>query len=302
MNTKKAPRKVFGGALGGVGHGALVSIFVNAFRERLGPWAAAGVVLMAGSGVVAAFSALSAEPERRPSAKAPAPELVLAEPSGIPFCHSSIGAAARAGAAIRLAASRTEVPSAEIQASAPSAAFANIDPPLWDGLGALSYKVTTANPAAQSYFDQGLRLTYAFNHAEAQRAFRKAEKLDPHCAMCLWGEALVLGPNINMPMSEEAVAPAFAAVQKAQALASSATPHEQMLIAALAKRYADRRPDLADLCLIRMSELFPNHSIITVDQDFRIYRRNKREVIPLICPPRIPTHHGTSPHDRRLRG
>lgn len=53
----------------------------------------------------------------------------------------------------------------------------------------------------------------------------------------------------------------------------------------LAKRYADRRPDLADLCLIRMSELFPNHSIITVDQDFRVYRRNKREVIPLICPP-----------------
>jgi len=54
---------------------------------------------------------------------------------------------------------------------------------------------------------------------------------------------------------------------------------------ALAKRYADRRPDLADLCLIRMSELFPNHSIITVNQDFRVYRRNKREVIPLICPP-----------------
>jgi len=55
---------------------------------------------------------------------------------------------------------------------------------------------------------------------------------------------------------------------------------------ALAVRYADRHPDLADLCLIRMSELFPRHSIITVDlQDFRIYRRNKREVIPIICPP-----------------
>jgi len=85
VNTKKAPRKVFGGALGGVGHGAFVSIFVNVFRERLGPWAAAGVVVMAGSGVVAAFSALSAEPERRHSAEAPAPELLLAEPSGIPF-------------------------------------------------------------------------------------------------------------------------------------------------------------------------------------------------------------------------
>ena len=57
-------------------------------------------------------------------------------------------------------------------------------------------------------------------------------------------------------------------------------------LADLAKRYADRQPDLADLCLIRMSELYPRHSVITVDEDFRVYRRNKREVIPLICPPR----------------
>ena len=57
-------------------------------------------------------------------------------------------------------------------------------------------------------------------------------------------------------------------------------------LAALAKRYADRKPDLADLCLIRMSELYPRHSVITVDrEDFRVYRRNKRETIPLICPP-----------------
>ena len=54
----------------------------------------------------------------------------------------------------------------------------------------------------------------------------------------------------------------------------------------LAERYADRSPDLADLCLIRMSELFPRHSIITVDSDFKVYRRKKREVIPLLCPPR----------------
>jgi len=58
-------------------------------------------------------------------------------------------------------------------------------------------------------------------------------------------------------------------------------------IASLANRYRDRRPDLADLCLIRMSELYPNHSVVTVDRDdFRIFRRNKREVIPTICPPR----------------
>ena len=52
----------------------------------------------------------------------------------------------------------------------------------------------------------------------------------------------------------------------------------------LAVRYADRKPDLADLCLIRMSELYPEHRIVTVDADFRIYRRNKGESIPLICP------------------
>ena len=57
-------------------------------------------------------------------------------------------------------------------------------------------------------------------------------------------------------------------------------------LAALAKRYKDRNPDLADLCLIRMSELYPKHSVITVDEDFRVYRRNKREVIPMISPPR----------------
>ena len=55
----------------------------------------------------------------------------------------------------------------------------------------------------------------------------------------------------------------------------------------LAERYSDRRPDLADLCLIRMSELYPRHVVITVDEeDFRVYRRNKREAIPLLCPPR----------------
>jgi len=57
-------------------------------------------------------------------------------------------------------------------------------------------------------------------------------------------------------------------------------------LAALAQRYAGRRPDLADLCLIRMSELHPRHSVVTVDRaDFRVYRRNKREMIPLVCPP-----------------
>ncbi len=54
----------------------------------------------------------------------------------------------------------------------------------------------------------------------------------------------------------------------------------------LAKRYEDRHPDLADLCLVRMSELYPRHTVLTVDEEFRVYRRNKREAIPLLTPPR----------------
>ena len=73
-------------------------------------------------------------------------------------------------------------------------------PPLWEGLGTLSHPITTDSEQAQRYFDQGLRLTYAFNHAEAYRAFKQAQELDPGCAMCFWGEAFVLGANINAAM------------------------------------------------------------------------------------------------------
>src|SRR5262249_20080667 len=90
--------------------------------------------------------------------------------------------------------------------------------------------------------DQGLKLSWNFNHAEARRAFRMAQKLDPRCAMCFWGEALVLGPNINVPMMPEAQAPAVAALKQAQALAGRARAKEQALITALGKRYADPAP------------------------------------------------------------
>src|SRR6478736_5410812 len=153
----------------------------------------------------------------------------------------------------------------------PVLAFADSDPPLWDGLGSLAYKITTASPTAQSYFNQGLRLTHAFNHEEAQRAFRKAQKLDPDCAMCFWGEALVLGPNINMPMVEEAVAPAFAAAQKARARAAKAGPQEQALIAALSTRYAENpKADRAELdaayaaAMAKAAAQFPDDNEIAV--------------------------------------
>ena len=113
------------------------------------------------------------------------------------------------------------------------------DPILWNNLGSLHFAISTSNQDAQKFFDQGLRLTYGFNHAEALRAFRKAGKLDPECAMCYWGEELVLGPNINSPMFPDAVEPAFAAMSKAKALAVKASDKERALIGALTARYSN---------------------------------------------------------------
>ncbi len=110
--------------------------------------------------------------------------------------------------------------------------------PLYDNLGSLSFKAGTANPKAQAYFDQGLRWAFAFNHAEAQRAFQTARRLDPRFALAWWGEALVLGPNINAPMMPDAVAPALAALAKAVELAPRAPEKDRALIAALRTRYA----------------------------------------------------------------
>lgn len=115
-------------------------------------------------------------------------------------------------------------------------------PPLYPDLGQLHFQISTANPRAQAYFDQGLRLAFSFNHAEAIRAFRAAQRLDPQCAMCYWGEALALGPNINLPMPEDAVAPAHIAVIKARANAARASAVEQALIKAQAVRYQHPAP------------------------------------------------------------
>jgi tetratricopeptide (TPR) repeat protein len=155
-------------------------------------------------------------------------------PSDFPICHTPV---ATNVPSIMLRLAQTEVPRAEMSAAKSAPAFADTEPPLWNGLGTVSYKITTKNERAQAYFDQGLRLSYAFNHGEAQRAFRMAQKLDPDCAICFWGEALVLGPNINLPMQEDAMAPAYAAAQKAKALADKASPREQALIGALTARY-----------------------------------------------------------------
>jgi predicted Zn-dependent protease len=111
--------------------------------------------------------------------------------------------------------------------------------PLYADLGTWHHAVT-ASPEARKYFDQGLRLTYAFNHDEAIASFREGARLDPNCAMCWWGVALDLGPNINLPMDPKAEPEAWAAAQKAQGLALKVTPAERDYIAAVARRYTNQ--------------------------------------------------------------
>jgi tetratricopeptide (TPR) repeat protein len=110
--------------------------------------------------------------------------------------------------------------------------------PIYGNLGRHAYAISTQEPRAQQYFDQGLRLFYGFNHAEAARAFLEAERIDSSCAMCAWGAALALGPNINAGMEPEAGRIAYAAVRRAIAGADRVTPRERALIQALAERYA----------------------------------------------------------------
>ncbi|MGE4062834.1 MAG: tetratricopeptide repeat protein [Rhodospirillaceae bacterium] len=112
-------------------------------------------------------------------------------------------------------------------------------PRLWTGLGDHSFKISTANPDAQAYFDQGLRHVYAFNYGEALASFRRAGAIDPTCAMCYWGEALALGPTLNADMPEANNAPAVAAAKKAHELSRADVPRERALIAALTERYSD---------------------------------------------------------------
>jgi tetratricopeptide (TPR) repeat protein len=109
---------------------------------------------------------------------------------------------------------------------------------LFAGLGSFHRAITTNSPAAQQYFDQGMRLLYAFNHDEATRSFAQAALLDPTCAACYWGVALTVGPNYNLPSpAEPRVRLAWEALQMARENAPHASAVEQALIAALAARY-----------------------------------------------------------------
>ena len=109
--------------------------------------------------------------------------------------------------------------------------------PLYTNLGSHTKRISTNVAATQQYFDQGLRLVYGFNHAEAIRSFTRAAELDPTCAMCYWGIALAYGPNVNAPMDAASGGAAYAAAQKALGLKSRATAAERAYIEAVAQRY-----------------------------------------------------------------
>ncbi|MFP3944724.1 MAG: hypothetical protein ACLFWF_12565, partial [Alphaproteobacteria bacterium] len=187
--------------------------------------------VLAGIGVAAGLAGALALTGSPPSAAAPsALELVNPDRLAGTICSSGPGSA---NGRLVLAAATPDGASGEQKA------LAEKDPPLWKGLGKQSFPISHDDSKVQSYFDQGLRMAYGFNHFEARRAFRAARRIEPDCAICYWGEALVLGPNINAPMFPEAVKPAFELSRKAASLKAHANEKEKALIEALLKRYPE---------------------------------------------------------------
>lgn len=137
--------------------------------------------------------------------------------------------------------------------------------PILEGLSDHHFPITTDDPMAQQFFDQGLRLTYGFNHAESLRAFREAARRDPNCAMAYWGQALTRGPNLNLPMPKENIPAVWEAIGKAIELKGRVSQKERDYIDALAARFApDDKTDRAQLdrayadSMRRLSEKYPD--------------------------------------------
>lgn len=137
--------------------------------------------------------------------------------------------------------------------------------PLLDNLGNYGMPVNTKHERAQKFFNQGINLYYGFNHLEAYRSFKEAARLDPNLAIAYWGQALCLGPNINLPMDAADIKTVYAAVQKALALMPNASAKEKTLIEALSKRYTaealtDRKPldEAYAQAMAQVAQQFPN--------------------------------------------
>lgn len=143
--------------------------------------------------------------------------------------------------------------------------------PLYEGLGKVDFRITTSNPLAQRYFNQGLGFAYGFNHAAAIASFREAQRLDPDCALCFWGEALAHGPNINAPMDPALNARTVGLARYANWLARKGTAEEKAVAAAMLKRYSpDASADRAALdaayadAMLEVAKAFPNHDDISL--------------------------------------
>ncbi len=140
--------------------------------------------------------------------------------------------------------------------------------PVLEGLGDHHHPVTTNSRRAQLFFDQGLKLTFGFNHQEALRSFKEAARLDPDCAMAYWGWALVLGPNLNLPMSAEAAEQAYQAIQMAVSRRDKVSVKEQAYIDALARRYSsDLQVDRSQLDAAYADAMVALHSRYPDDLD-----------------------------------
>ena len=117
-----------------------------------------------------------------------------------------------------------------VVAQQPAQQAAPAGPPLYNDLGTHKKTVTTRAPLAQQYFDQGLRLVYGFNHAEAIRSFQRATELDSTCAMCWWGIAYAYGPHVNAGMDSASGVKAYEAVQRALSASSGVSERERAYI------------------------------------------------------------------------
>lgn len=126
--------------------------------------------------------------------------------------------------------------------------------PIFDQLGNNHFEITTSNEWSQQFFDQGLTLTYGLNHAEAMRSFKEAARLDEECAMCYWGMAYVLGPNINAAMDSSLVVEANGYIAQAKQYLDKVTPLEKQMIEAIDLRYPKKKEQTLNTCYQSFAE------------------------------------------------
>lgn len=199
-----------------------------------------------------------------------------AAPSPIRFSEAALDAVdpvRQARALCSTPAARAALTSRLLAATAAIGPLAGTDGgiALYPDLSDIRFPVTASSEEARRYFNQGLMLSYGFNHAGAVRSFREAQRLDPACALCWWGEAVALGPNINAPMDERDHEAALAALDRAMALRDGAGPVERALIEAAALRYStDPAADRAALdaayadAMLAVAARFPDHDEVAV--------------------------------------